>query len=77
MQATTSLNGKGDSHHYLNFPIRSFMTFPELAATNSQPHSEQFAVLASPSTAPGAPQSWMVSVANAKFHWYDLVAGFQ
>jgi len=53
------------------------MTFPELAATNSQPHSEQFAVLASPSTAPGAPQSWMVSVANAKFHWYDLVAGFQ
>lgn len=52
------------------------MTYPELAAMTSQPHSEQFAVLASPAAAPGAPQSWTVSVADAKYHWYDLVAGF-
>ena len=52
------------------------MNFPELAATTSQPNSEQFAVLASPLPEQGAPQSWMVSVADAKYHWYDLVAGF-
>lgn len=23
-----------------------------------------------------APQSWVVTVADAKFHWYDLIAGF-
>lgn len=44
------------------------MTFPELAAPTSQPCSEQ--------SVPGAPQSWTVGVANAKYHWYDLVAGF-
>ncbi|MES2348445.1 MAG: hypothetical protein V4641_12850 [Pseudomonadota bacterium] len=52
------------------------MNFPEMAATTSQPYSEQFAVLAATLDEPGAPQSWMASVADAKYHWYDLVAGF-
>ncbi|ELX13176.1 hypothetical protein Jab_1c17980 [Janthinobacterium sp. HH01] len=52
------------------------MNFPELAAPTLQPHSEQYHVLPLPPFEAGAPQSWMVSVADAKYHWYDLVAGF-
>ena len=52
------------------------MTFPELAAPTLQPNSEQYHVLPLPPLEAGAPQSWMVSVADAKYHWYDLVAGF-
>ena len=52
------------------------MNFPEMAATTSQPYSEQFAVFATTPDEPSAPQSWMASVADAKYHWYDLVAGF-
>jgi len=53
------------------------MTFPELAATTSQPHSEPLIALAD-NLPPqqSAPQSWTVSVADAKYHWYDLIAGF-
>jgi hypothetical protein len=53
------------------------MTLPELAAQTPQPRSEQTA--AYPAHLPEqvvAPQSWYASVADAKIHWYDLIAGF-
>jgi hypothetical protein len=49
------------------------MDFPEQAAPNPQPYSDSFATLPQRTT---APQSWMVRVADAKYHWYDLIAGF-
>lgn len=52
------------------------MTFSELAAQTSQPCLAQMADFSTPSTAPAAPQSWFASVADAKLHWYDLIAGF-
>lgn len=48
------------------------MNFPEQAAQTPQPS-------AAASKAPqrsSAPQSWMVRVRDARYHWYDLVAGF-
>lgn len=53
------------------------MTLPELAAQTPQPRSEQMAAYTAhlPEQAV-APQSWYVSVADAKIHWYDLIAGF-
>src|SRR5471030_214376 len=53
------------------------MTFPELAATTSQPHSAPLIALADNlPRQQSAPQSWTVSVADAKYHWYDLIAGY-
>lgn len=53
------------------------MTFPELAATTSQPHSAPFIAYADKLPQQACPpQSWTVSVADAKYHWYDLIAGF-
>lgn len=53
------------------------MTFPELAATTLQPNSEPFIAFADNlPQQQTAPQSWTVSVADAKYHWYDLIAGF-
>ena len=53
------------------------MINPEQAATYPQPYPEQFADfnpdLPQHTT---APQSWMVTVADARYHWYDLIAGF-
>lgn len=53
------------------------MNFPEQAAQNPQPlidpYTDSFATLPQRGT---APQSWMVHVADAKYHWYDLLAGF-
>jgi hypothetical protein len=48
------------------------MNFPEQAAQNLQLYSDSFATLPQRTT---APQSWMVHVADAKYHWYDLIAG--
>jgi hypothetical protein len=53
------------------------MNFPEQAASPPQPYSDPFALsgeIQPQHTA--APQSWMVRVADAKYHWYDLIAGF-
>ena len=53
------------------------MNFPEQAAQNPQPTSDPFALPAEARAAhTAAPQSWMVRVADAKYQWYDLVAGF-
>ncbi|SDH32708.1 MULTISPECIES: hypothetical protein [unclassified Duganella] len=49
------------------------MDFPEQVAQNPQPYADSFATLPQRTT---APQSWMVRVAAAKYHWYDLIAGF-
>nr|WP_315259207.1 hypothetical protein [uncultured Duganella sp.] len=49
------------------------MNFPEQVAQNPQPYADSFATLPQRTT---APQSWMVRVAAAKYHWYDLIAGF-
>jgi hypothetical protein len=53
------------------------MDFPEQAAQLPQPYAgsltDSFATLPQRTT---APQSWMVRVADAKYHWYDLIAGF-
>lgn len=53
------------------------MITPEQAAHHPQPYPEQFAdfdAFLPEHTA--APQSWMVTVADARYHWYDLIAGF-
>lgn len=53
------------------------MINPEQAAPTPRPYPEQFAGFAA--HAPehtSAPQSWMVTVADARYHWYDLIAGF-
>jgi hypothetical protein len=50
------------------------MHLPELAAQPLQPQ-----LVALDATIPqpqAAPQQWAVSVADAKYHWYDLIAGF-
>ena len=53
------------------------MIIPEQAATIPQPYPEQFAdFTAHLPEHTAAPQSWMVTVANARYHWYDLIAGF-
>jgi hypothetical protein len=49
------------------------MNTPEQAAQNPQPYADSFASLPQRTT---APQSWMVRVSDAKYHWYDLIAGF-
>ncbi|MYM37491.1 hypothetical protein GTP38_24500 [Duganella sp. FT94W] len=49
------------------------MDFPEQVAQLPQPYADSFATLPQRTT---APQSWMVRVAAAKYHWYDLIAGF-
>lgn len=57
------------------------MNFPEQAAQPPQPYSDPLALTAAlpadirPQHS-SAPQSWMVRVADAKYHWYDLIAGF-
>jgi hypothetical protein len=53
------------------------MNLPEQAAQTPQPNSDPLVL--PPEARPehtAAPQSWMVRVADAKYHWYDLVAGF-
>jgi hypothetical protein len=53
------------------------MNFPEQAAQTPQPYSDPLALLANGQAEhTTAPQSWMVRVADAKYQWYDLVAGF-
>jgi hypothetical protein len=53
------------------------MNLPEQAAQSPQPYSDPLALLAAVQPEHGnAPQSWMVRVADAKYHWYDLIAGF-
>jgi hypothetical protein len=53
------------------------MNFPEQAAQNPQPTFDPLALPAEARVAhTAAPQSWMVRVADAKYQWYDLVAGF-
>ena len=53
------------------------MQLPELVAQPTQPPAVTFAALATPMPEPvSVPQQWEVSVANAKYHWYDLIAGF-
>ncbi|TFW18874.1 hypothetical protein [Duganella callida] len=49
------------------------MSFSEPAAQTPQPSA---ALAALPLHGGGAPQSWMVRVADARYHWYDLTAGF-
>ncbi|SHN38485.1 hypothetical protein SAMN05192549_109135 [Duganella sacchari] len=49
------------------------MNFPELAAQNPQLYSDNTTALPQRTE---APQSWMVRVTDAKYHWYDLLAGF-
>ncbi len=52
------------------------MNFPEQAAQLPQAYAglltDSFVTLPQRTT---APQSWMVRLADAKFHWYDLIAG--
>jgi len=53
------------------------MQLSELVAQPTQPTAVTFAALASPMPEPiSVPQQWEISVANAKYHWYDLIAGF-
>ncbi|MFS2007226.1 hypothetical protein ACEN9F_26800 [Duganella sp. CT11-25] len=53
------------------------MNFPEQAAQTPQLYSDPLALLADGQAQhTAAPQSWMVRVADAKYQWYDLVAGF-
>ena len=53
------------------------MNFPEQAASSPQPYSDPFALSGEIQVQhTTAPQSWMVRVADAKYHWYDLIAGF-
>lgn len=53
------------------------MTLPELAAQTLQPQAEQMAdYTAYIPERHTAPQSWYASVADARIHWYDLIAGF-
>lgn len=49
------------------------MDFPDQVAQLPQPYADSFATLPQRTA---APQSWMVRVAAAKYHWYDLIAGF-
>lgn len=50
------------------------MHFSELVAPPPQPIVPAYATL-SPHVA-AAPQRWHVGLADARFHWYDLVSGF-
>ncbi len=50
------------------------MHLPELAAQTMQP--QLVAMSATLPQPPSAPQNWAVTVADAKYHWYDLIAGF-
>jgi hypothetical protein len=55
------------------------MNFPEQAAETPQPYSDPLSLSADGRVKvehTAAPQSWMVRVADAKYQWYDLVAGF-
>jgi len=52
------------------------MTLPEPAAQPPQPRPEQMADTTHLPRTAVAPQSWYASVADAKLHWYDLIAGF-
>jgi len=53
------------------------MEVSELAAQTPQPTAVPFAALALhlPEPIP-VPQQWEVEIDNAKYHWYDLIAGF-
>jgi hypothetical protein len=52
------------------------MNTSEMAAPTPQPHSEHLPAMAGQHEAHSAPQSWMLTAVDAKYHWYDLVAGF-
>jgi len=47
--------------------------YPDLIADIPEPYSD---LLANVPALINAPQTWNVTVSDAKFHWYDLVAGF-
>lgn len=47
--------------------------YPELIADDPEPYSELLPGLPLHDM---APQRWNITVADAKFHWYDLIAGF-
>ena len=48
------------------------MHFPDPVAPHPQPYADSLAALPQRTA---APQSWMVRVADAKYHWYDLING--
>jgi len=53
------------------------MLIPAQAAQYPQPYPERFAGFdAGLPEHTVAPQSWMVTVSDARYHWYDLIAGF-
>jgi hypothetical protein len=53
------------------------MNTPEMTAQALQSCSDPLALMADVHAEHTAsPQSWMVTVADAKYHWYDLIAGF-
>jgi len=47
--------------------------YPEIIADTPEPYSD---LLPDVPQRTAAPQSWNVTVAEGKFHWYDLIAGF-
>lgn len=47
--------------------------YPDLIADIPEPYND---LLANVPALINAPQTWNVTVSDAKFHWYDLVAGF-
>ncbi len=47
--------------------------YPDLIADIPEPYSE---LMPDMPVRTSAPQTWNVTVADAKFHWYDLIAGF-
>lgn len=47
--------------------------YPALIAEAAEPHDE---LLPNVPQRSGAPQRWNVTIAEGKFHWYDLIAGF-
>ena len=52
------------------------MNTSEMAAPTPQPDSEHIPANAGQHEANSAPQSWMLTAVDAKYLWYDLVAGF-
>lgn len=47
--------------------------YPDLIADEPEPHHELLPDIPQRTL---APQHWTVTVADAKFHWYDLITGF-
>lgn len=52
------------------------MSLPDLVAPSPQPRSEPLAASVDGAPPMGASQRWLVRISDAKYHWYDLLAGF-